>query len=160
METKTTTMIDTTRRKVTFETTGQSMTRQSHAKECDINNIVYRFRKDGVITHLNKHGESYDDVSGADYRLWMNKLVSAREMFEELPSHVRNRFGNDPAAFLDFVQKPENAEEMVKIGLATGTKENPANSSLLNPSDPSTINDPTAVPGNVTTTSETSAQQA
>jgi phage internal scaffolding protein len=137
--------INTTRRRVQFSTTGQTMTRQSHKKECDINNIVYRYRKDGVITHLNKHGETYDDVSGADYRKWMNKLVSAREMFEELPSHVRNKFGNDPSIFLDYVQDPDNMDEMRKIGLAKGTIENPADSSLLNPSSPSTVNDPSAV---------------
>lgn len=139
--------INTTRRRVTFETTGQSMTRQSHAKECDINNIVNRYRTDGVITHLNKHGESYDDVSGADYRTWIHKIMEAQNMFEELPSHVRNRFGNDPSAFLDFVQNKDNQAEMEKMGLARGTAENPADSQLLNPSSPSTVNDPSATTG-------------
>ena len=137
----------TTRRRVQFSTTGQSLTRQSHKAECDINNIVARFNKDGVITHLAKHGESYGDVTGADYKTWMNKLVSAREMFEELPSDVRSRFGNDPSAFLSFVQNPENKDEMVKIGLAKGSMENPADSSILNPTIPSTVNEPSATDG-------------
>ena len=136
--------IDTTRRQVTFSTTGQSMTRQSHKQECDINNIVKRFNKDGHINHLNKHGESYDDVSGADYRLWMNKLVSAREMFEELPSETRSQFGNNPAMFLDYVQNPDNADQLVKMGLAKGVIQNPADSQILNPTSPSLVNEPEA----------------
>jgi len=134
------TKIDTKRRRVSFKTKGQSMTRQSHKAECDINNIVNRFNKDGVITHLQKHGERYDDVTGADYKTWMDKIVSANHMFEELPSHVRNRFGNDPAAFLDFVQDEKNIKEMQKLGLSKGLPENPAPSTLLNPNNPTTIN--------------------
>jgi len=152
--------IDTKRRKVTFQTTGQSMTRQSHKMECDINNIVNRFNKDGVITHLQKHGEKYDDVTGADYKLWMNKLVEAQQMFEELPSHVRNRFGNDPSAFLNFVQDEKNTEDMRKLGLAKGLPENPADSTLLNPDNPNGVNTKPAATVEVPSTVDTGSATA
>ena len=126
----------TTRRRVQTKIEGQSMTRQSHKAECDINNIVAKYRKDGVVKHLAKHGGMYEDVTGADFREWMNKLVNAQAMFDELPSHIRNKFGNDPAAFLDYVQNPDNLEEMREIGLARGTAENPADSQLLSPNTP------------------------
>jgi len=44
-------------------------------------------------------------------------------MFNDLPSSIRSRFGNDPAAFLDFVQDENNADEMVKLGLTEGSAE-------------------------------------
>lgn len=128
--------VNTERRRVQFETTGESMTRQSHKKECDINVIVSRFNKDGVVTHIAKHGGSYGDVTGADYRTMMNQVVRAQEMFDELPSEVRKRFGNDPATFLDFVQDEKNLEELRKMGLAKGLRENPPPSSVLNPTTP------------------------
>ena len=36
-----------------------------------------------------------------------------------LPSSLRSRFGNDPAAYLDFVSNEENKPEMAKLGLLT-----------------------------------------
>lgn len=150
-------LVDTRRRRVQFETTGQTMTRQSHKAECDINNIVNRFNKDGVITHLQKHGEKYDDVTGADYRQWMNKLVEAQQMFDELPSNVRNRFGNDPGAFLDFVQDEKNLPEMRNLGLAKGLPENPADSTLMSPNTPNTVNNPPLPNSAPAPTSEASA---
>jgi hypothetical protein len=39
-------------------------------------------------------------------------------MFMSLPAKIRSRFQNDPGAFLDFVQNPENRDEMIELGLA------------------------------------------
>jgi phage internal scaffolding protein len=44
-------------------------------------------------------------------------------MFNDLPSSIRSRFGNDPAAFLDFVNDEGNADEMIKLGLIEKTGE-------------------------------------
>ena len=83
--------LDTSRRRVSTTIEGQSMTRQSHKAECDINNIVKRFNRDGVITHLNKHGEQYDDVTGADFTSMMNTVALAQVMFDELPPIVTGK---------------------------------------------------------------------
>jgi len=60
-----------------------------------------------------------------DYHASVNAVLEAREMFESLPSSVRRRFGNDPAAFLDFVGDEENRDEMEKMGLLKAGKVSP-----------------------------------
>lgn len=47
----------------------------------------------------------------------MNQIVQAQDMFMSLPSKIRNRFGNDPSQFLDFVSDPLNKDEMRSLGL-------------------------------------------
>ena len=123
---------------------GQTLTRQSHKAECDINNIMKRYQKDGVITHFNKFGKNYGDATGNDFTEAMQIIAKGKSMFEELPSSARSRFDNDPAKFLDFVNDPENLDEMRELGLARGVPENPAPSQLNSPSTAATVNDPTA----------------
>lgn len=124
---------------------GESMTRQSHAAECDINNIMRRYQKDGVVTHFNKFGEQYGDVTGLDFTTAMQTIAKGQQMFDELPSSARSRFANDPAQFLEFVNDPNNHPEMVELGLAKGLHENPAPSVMQSPASPSTVNNPSAV---------------
>ena len=94
-----------------------SMTKQSHKEECDINNIVDSFQSTGVVTHLNRHQPQYGAIDGTDFKTAMDIVTGAQSMFNELPSGVRNRFKNDPAAFLDFVSDPENVAELQTLGL-------------------------------------------
>ena len=41
----------------------------------------------------------------------------AQDMFESLPADIRTKFGNDPGRFLDFVEDPQNEEELIELGL-------------------------------------------
>lgn len=96
-----------------------SLTKQSFADECDINNIMRRYERDGVIDHVKQYGGSYADVTeGFDYHRAMNVVAYAQEMFMSLPASIRSKFSNDPGAFLEFAQNPENLEKMVEMGLA------------------------------------------
>ena len=98
---------------------GESMTQQQFKDETNINNIMAKYRKDGIVTHLNTYQGQYGNFIGAaDYQTALNRVIAAREMFEEIPADIRARFGNDPAAFLSFVQDPQNLEEMREMGLA------------------------------------------
>lgn len=96
-----------------------ALTVQSEARDCDINEIMKRYEKTGLLPHLNRFEGVYGDVGpSVDYHEAMNIVVKAQEMFMELPAQLRARFGNDPGEFMKFVQDPENAEEMVKLGIA------------------------------------------
>lgn len=98
---------------------GETRTHQSMKSECDVNRIMDRYQKQGVVTHLNRYQGSYVDLpAGSDYLEAMVAVRNAQEAFESLPSSLRNQFGNNPAAFLDFVQDPENTDRLVKMGLA------------------------------------------
>ncbi len=104
--------------RVRFECVGSSLTKQSMAKECDINQIMLKAQKGAAITHFNRRNAEYGDATGESFTEAMNLIVDAQKMFSELPSSIRSKFGNDPASFLDFVQDEDNAEEMVELGLA------------------------------------------
>jgi len=92
--------------------------KQSFKNECDINLIMAKFAKTGVITHVNRHEGTYGEVPSQTYHEAMEIVRNANEMFSEVPAAVRKKFGNSPEAFLEFVSNPENVEEMRKLGIA------------------------------------------
>jgi len=102
--------------RVSFETTGDSRTKQSFKNECDVNNILKNYNKTGVMPENFNPGE-YRDLDGTDYQEYMQTVASANSMFEELPSALRKRFKNDPAQLLSFVHDDKNVEEAHKLGL-------------------------------------------
>lgn len=99
---------------------GKSLTHQSFKAECDINRIMQKWQKTGVLEHRNTFMGQYGDFTNvpADYHSAMSAVIEAQDMFLTLPSSVRKRFANDPGNFLQFVSDPDNKEEMVKLGLA------------------------------------------
>ncbi len=99
-----------------------SRAKQSFSNECDINKIMERFEKDGVLEHVNHHQGQYGDFLGVQpYNESLNQVMAAQGMFNSLPANIRTRFDNDPAKFLDFVADPENIPEMREIGLLQQT---------------------------------------
>lgn len=101
-----------------LECKDRSRTKQSHKQECDINSIVRQFENTGMIEHRREYEGSYAEFEEFDFHEAMNIVAAATEMFETVPAKIRKRFSNDPAEFLDFVQKPENREQMYEMGLA------------------------------------------
>ena len=101
-----------------FSTSGPSLTHQSFKRECDINTIMAKYQKTGLVDHVANHQGDYSDLTDVPtYHDAMNKIISANQSFSTLPSSIRKKFSNDPAEFLDFVSNPENIEEMQKMGL-------------------------------------------
>lgn len=100
---------------ITFE--GKGRTRQSFKAECDINTIMARFKKTGVMDFTSRYQPRYADVTAADFTKSMHVVAEARSMFFAMPAHIRDRFENKPEAFLEFVQNPNNKEEARALGL-------------------------------------------
>jgi len=98
--------------------TGDGLTEQNHKDETDINQIVRKYNKTGLIDHLNQFEKQYGDMTGYDYQDAMNTVAAANTMFEGLPSAIRNKFDNDPAKFINFVDDEANADKLVEMGLA------------------------------------------
>ena len=93
------------------------LTEQQHAKTVDIRNIMAKYRKTGMVDHLNRFQGKYGDFPDAsDFHASMNVIAEANSMFESIPAHVRAKFRNDPAQFLDFIQDADNREEMIELG--------------------------------------------
>lgn len=94
-----------------------SLTKQADAKDADINNIMKRYEKTGLLPQLSRPGQYGDFSEVRTYREALDQVMEAQSMFEALPGSLRARFGNDPELFLEFVDNPANAEELVKLGL-------------------------------------------
>jgi phage internal scaffolding protein len=107
-----------------------SLTHQSFKAECDIRNIMKKYKKNGVITHLTSMKPQFYDASVVpDYQEALNLIIDAQNSFDSLPSELRTRFGNDPAQFLSFTSNESNLDEMRKLGLANPlpvVQENPS----------------------------------
>lgn len=93
-------------------------TKQSMRDECNVNLIVAKFQKTGVLSYMTNKEAVYMDVDPLDYQDALNTLRETQNMFDELPSKIRKRFENNPQKFLEFCQDPKNQEEIYDLGLA------------------------------------------
>lgn len=99
-------------------------THQAMKNECDINTIMSRYEKTGIIEHVSRYGQHYGDFADVpDFHTAMTIVTNAQQMFDSLPSGLRARFGNDPGSFVDFVLNDENLPEMEKLGLVNPSAE-------------------------------------
>lgn len=104
--------------KVKLATGSDSVTQQCFKQECDINFILSKARKTGLIDHVNMYKGDYSDVSNVPtYQEALQVINDASQAFSTLPSDIRKRFSNDPQEFLDFVHNPDNIDSMIEMGL-------------------------------------------
>lgn len=102
-----------------------SMTKQSFREEADINVIMKRAERTGVIGDplaVYDKGVYGDFSDGADFLTIQNRVLAMNEYFMTLPGEVRAKFNHDPAVMIDFVSNPANLAESVKLGLVSKDK--------------------------------------
>lgn len=105
--------------RVYYSSDKPSLAKQSFKKECDVNHIMKKYEKTGVIEHAARYAGSYGDFTGADdYQDAVAKLAAADEAFMSLPASIRKRFNNSAGEYFDFVKNPANLAEMRELGLA------------------------------------------
>lgn len=95
-----------------------SLTQQQFKEEADINTIVDRFMKSGVLPTPAKMPQFMDVEGVFDYQTAMNYVRQADENFMRMDAKVRARFNNSPQEFLEFFADPANTEEAIRLGLA------------------------------------------
>ncbi|MFN7611382.1 MAG: hypothetical protein ACK5QX_10680 [bacterium] len=102
-----------------FDFSGEMITKQSFAEECDINRILSQYQLTGVVNHLNHQAPQYGDVSQApvDYQAALHQVQAAVTAFEGLPEAVRDRYQGDAMRFLDAFQRPEEEGFLRQAGL-------------------------------------------
>lgn len=94
-----------------------SLTVQSEVENCDINVIVDRYAKTGLLPVMNQ-SPVYGDVSDAPtYQDALHVVIEAQKAFNSLPANIRKQFDNDPAQFLAFVDDPANGDALIQMGL-------------------------------------------
>lgn len=108
-------------------------TKQEFKAESDINTIMAQYMRTGEMPHINEVAPQFLDVTDMDFQVHMNYIREAQELFDDLPSQIRNRFQNDPGAFIDFTSDPINRPELAKMGLLSTE----ATRAILSPTPPS-----------------------
>lgn len=126
--------------KLSFEGT-TSRTHQSFKDECNINSIMAKWQKTGLVSHLAKNPPTFGNFDQAiDFQSAQNMVLEAQATFDALSSAVRERMHHDPQEFVDFMDNPENTEEAIKLGLLP----EPIPKSKIVPTDPANRAEPPA----------------
>ncbi len=100
----------------------KSMTKQSFKKETDINTIMAKYEKTGLLAHVTEYQGYYGDLpSSVDYHDNIQAVIDAKDAFASLTASIRDRFHNEPEEFLEFVLNPENQDEINALGLGVKT---------------------------------------
>lgn len=98
--------------------TKPTRTKQSFKDDCDINLIVKKYKKTGLITHVQKVQGKYGDFTTVtDYQTAMNSVMDANDRFDGLPSDIRKQFQNDPQKLIAFVTDQKNYGKAHEMGL-------------------------------------------
>lgn len=95
-------------------------TRQSFAKDADINNVMRRYSKTGILGDPSavKRNLFFGDFSEVgSFQEHVDMVNDANGRFALLPAEIRSRFGNDPAQLIAFCNDEGNYDEAVSLGL-------------------------------------------
>lgn len=96
---------------------GPGRTQQQFKDETDINTIARKFGLTGMLP-APRRLPSFGDFTGiSDYQTALNQVMAADAAFLTLPAPVRDRFGNDYQALLDFLADEGNRQEATDLGL-------------------------------------------
>ena len=89
-------------------------TKQAFKDETDINRIMHRAQAAGSLSHVQKYAPVYGNFADLDLLEMQTQIDAAHKVFGDLPSEIRNEFRNSPAAFFQYVNDPDNQEDLLK----------------------------------------------
>lgn len=90
----------------------EKRTKDSFKDECDINEIMKRYKRNGQLPALVAREPRFGDFSNAmEYQDALNVVLTAQRQFDALPAAVRAECFNNPEVFLEKVQDPEFAKK-------------------------------------------------
>lgn len=98
----------------------RSMTNQADMDAADINKIMAKYEKTGVL--IDPLGVMRQPVYGdfteiTDYHQMMISVRNVERAFGTLPAKIKNRFENDPQKLIDFLEDRNNDREAIELGL-------------------------------------------
>jgi len=103
----------------------KTRTKSEFADEANINNIVKRCMNGAVMPTGGRTPLFGDFTEVADFSSAQTLIAEANSEFEQLPSDVREKFGNDVSALMDFLDDENNLDEAIALGLAPKPESEP-----------------------------------
>jgi len=107
--------------RVTIDCSGKTKTQQHFREEANINTIMSRYKKTGILVDPVKAAHArkalYGDFTGIDFHAAQNVVAQGMQAFSQLPALIRKRFDNDAGKLIEFLQNPDNVDEAVRLGI-------------------------------------------
>lgn len=95
-----------------------SMTQQHFHDDTKIDVILERYVQTGILPNSQVQPVFGDFIGMTDdYHEALNIVIAAEEAFYSLPAYLRERFANEPANLLRFLDDSRNRDEAIKLGL-------------------------------------------
>lgn len=133
--------------RVTKAFTKPSRTKQSARDTTNINQIVARARGGQPLPVHDPGSAFYGDFStGLDFQVTLDRVNYATELFERLPSRVRDAVANDPARLIDELATVEGRERLRAAGMRIAREPTAAEPDPAPASDPAPDPAPDADP--------------
>jgi len=95
----------------------RSVTNQSDKDLTDVNKIMGRYEKTGLLPQTTRQPIFGDFTEIGDYHQVCQRVVKVNEAFLCLPAGVRSKFLNDPQNLIAFLNDTNNDREAVQLGL-------------------------------------------
>lgn len=103
----------------------KTRTKSEFADEANINNIVKRCMNGGAMPTGSRTPLFGDFSDVADFSSAQTLIAQANAEFEQLPSDVREKFGNNVSDLMDFLDDENNLVEAQELGLAPKPESEP-----------------------------------
>jgi len=102
---------------------GDSRTKPEYVSQCGIKHIMQRHHMLGISPFQTPNPDLYGKSVIMTYDEADRLVRATKEAFMLLPSTIRDRFHNNPAKLLNFLEDPKNRDEAIKIGLIMAKEE-------------------------------------
>lgn len=103
---------------------GKGRVKQQFREESDVNVIMARWRKTGILPSGTAKQPMYGDFSNAvDYQSARQAVNDAEDSFMKLPAKIRARFDHDPFKLLEFMNDQANEAEAIELGVIPNPEE-------------------------------------
>jgi hypothetical protein len=93
------------------------VTEQSHKKMCDVNNIIRKYDKTGLLTHVSNMEYRFGAMSSMDFKQMNDQIAEFKSNVEALPSSIRKELGVTPMNVLKWFEDPKNRDRAIELGL-------------------------------------------
>lgn len=100
-----------------LDTGDERRTKQEFKNDVDLPEMMRKLLAGQSVNGARGSAKYEDFTNVGDYLQCQLALQNAQQQFAELPSRVRDRFKNDPAQLLAFIDDPVNYDEAVDLGI-------------------------------------------
>lgn len=94
---------------------GVSLTQQSDAPSCDINNILKQFQQTGTTDHSNPQNQQYGYAPNQTLHQALNQTIKQDEIFNNMSPSEKEIYNNDIEEFRESNQNPEKHVQTLSI---------------------------------------------